>query len=60
MTGANDTLTAGAGVDTLIGGTGTATFGVNNTADVIVADANAASNTVLCWVAFQIDPPETK
>ena len=50
-TSANDTLTAGAGVDTLVGGTGNATFVVNNTADGIVADANEASNTLLCWVA---------
>jgi Ca2+-binding RTX toxin-like protein len=50
--GANDTLIAGSGLDTLIGGLGNETFVVNNTADIVIAQANAASNTVLTSVSY--------
>ncbi|HEY4720840.1 MAG TPA: calcium-binding protein, partial [Anaerolineae bacterium] len=51
-TGTSDTLVSGAGVDTLIGGTGNETFVINDAADVVVADANAASNSVIASVSY--------
>lgn len=45
-------LTSNTGIDTLIGGAGNETFIVNNSADVIIANPNAASNTVLSSVDF--------
>ncbi|MGA7180289.1 MAG: hypothetical protein WBX11_11965 [Thiobacillaceae bacterium] len=50
--GGNDSLIAGSGVATLVGGVGKDTFVVNNTADVVQAQANAASNTVQSSVNY--------
>ncbi|MDZ4074617.1 MAG: putative Ig domain-containing protein [Hylemonella sp.] len=52
--GLDNVLTSNSGVNTLIGGTGNVTFVVNNSADVIVANPNAASNTVLASVDFEL------
>jgi Ca2+-binding RTX toxin-like protein/uncharacterized membrane protein YkoI len=48
----NDTLIAGSGVATLIGGVGNNTFVINNAADVIVLDPNAASNSIVSSVSY--------
>src|SRR5262249_48054649 len=47
----DDTLVAGSGVATLIGGAGNDTFIVNNTADVVLAQALGNTNTILSSVS---------
>ena len=48
----NDTLVSGTGIDTLIGGAGNETYVVNNSQDVIEAQAGATGNTVLTSVSY--------
>ncbi len=47
----NDTLVAGTGVDTLVGGAGNDTFVVNNTGDVVQAQAGGV-NTIQSSVSY--------
>ena len=51
-TGTSDTLVTGAGLDTLIGGTGIETFVINNSDDVVIANPNAASNSIISSVSY--------
>jgi len=48
----DDTLIAGSGLATLVGGIGNDTFVINNAADVIVFDPNAASNSVVSSISY--------
>ena len=48
----NDQLIGGTGVDTMIGGTGNDTFVVTNYGDVVIAQANAASNTLIAGGSY--------
>jgi Ca2+-binding RTX toxin-like protein len=50
----DNVLTSNSGVNTLIGGTGNVTFVVNNSADIILANPNAASNKVLASVDYEL------
>src|SRR5205823_5801449 len=45
-------LVAGSGVATLIGGSGSNTFKINESGDVVIAQAGAAQNTILTTVSF--------
>jgi Ca2+-binding RTX toxin-like protein len=48
----NDTLVAGSGIATLVGGSGSDTFVVNNTADVVQAQAGFNTNTIKTSVSY--------
>jgi RTX calcium-binding nonapeptide repeat (4 copies) len=50
----DDTIYSNSGVDTLIGGTGTNSFVVHNSNDVVIASPNSLKNSVFADVSFTL------